>query len=135
MTPVEKIAPRPGLAPQRTMRIFIRDLVLSCRIGIHQHERLASQRIRLNLEVLAQEHPAIGDDLDRVLCYAELMSGIKALIAEGHVNLIETLAGRIADYCLEDRRVLAAKVRIDKLDVFKEAESVGIEIERRRDIR
>jgi dihydroneopterin aldolase len=58
--------------------------------------------------------------------------GIKAVVADGHINLVETLADRIAGVCLSDHRVLSAKVRIDKLDVFKEAFSVGVEIERQR---
>ena len=45
--------------------------VLSARIGVHQHERLANQRVRINLELTCTEHPAINDDLDNVVNYAE----------------------------------------------------------------
>lgn len=114
------------------LRIHVRDLVLKARIGVHQHERLANQRIRLNLELTVEYAKPIGDDLDNVLCYARLVTGIRGVVGARHVNLIETLADDIARMCLEDPRVKAARVRIDKLDVFPEAESVGIEIERRR---
>ena len=60
------------------------------------------------------------------------MTGIRYVISSGHINLVETLADRIAQTCLEDRRVQSVKARIEKLDVFKEAESVGVEIERNR---
>ena len=63
------------------------------------------------------------DLLDRIVT-------IRHAVGAGHVNLVETLAERIAAMCLEDRRVLSARVRIEKLDVFAEAESVGVEIER-----
>jgi dihydroneopterin aldolase len=132
MSQTEKVAALPGTASARTMRVFIRDLVLSARIGVHQHERLANQRVRINLELTCTEHPAINDDLDNVVNYAEIMTGIRYVIGAGHINLVETLADRIAQTCLEDRRVQSAKVRIEKLDVFKEAESVGVEIERNR---
>lgn len=132
MNPLEKITALPNAAPARTMRVFIRDLVLPCSIGIHQHERLAQQRVQINVELTCVEHPAINDDVDNVVCYATAVMGIKAVVADGHINLVETLADRIADVCLSDHRVLSAKVRIDKLDVFKEAVSVGIEIERHR---
>jgi 7,8-dihydroneopterin aldolase/epimerase/oxygenase len=132
MSQTEKVAGLPGTAAARTMRVFIRDLVLSARIGVHQHERLANQRVRINLELTCTEHPAIDDDLDNVLNYAEVMTGIRYVIGAGHINLVETLADRIAQTCLEDRRVQSVKVRIEKLDVFKEAESVGVEIERNR---
>jgi dihydroneopterin aldolase len=114
------------------MRLFIRDLVLSARIGVHQHERVANQRIRLNLELEVEAEGPIGDDLDNTVCYGELMTGIRHVVGNGHVNLVETLCERIADMCLADRRVRSAKIRIEKLDVFPEAVSVGIEIERRR---
>jgi dihydroneopterin aldolase len=132
MNPLEKVTPLPNAAPIRTMRVFIRDLILPCSIGIHQHERLAQQRVQINVELLCVEHPAINDDVDNVVCYATAVMGIKAVVADGHINLVETLADRIADVCLSDHRVLSAKVRIDKLDVFKEASSVGVEIERSR---
>jgi dihydroneopterin aldolase len=132
MSQPEKIAALPANATARTMRVFIRDLVLSARIGVHQHERLANQRVRVNLELTCIEHPAIDDDLDNVVNYAEIMTGIRYVVGSGHINLVETLADRIAQTCLEDRRVQSAKVRVEKLDVFKEAESVGVEIERQR---
>lgn len=113
-------------------RIHVRDLVLKTRIGVHQHERLAYQRIRLNLELTVDYAKPLGDDLDNVLCYARLVTGIRGVVGARHVNLIETLADDIAQMCLEDSRVRAVRVRIEKLDVFPEAESVGIEIERRR---
>jgi len=132
MNPLEKITPLPNAAPVRTIRVFIRDLVLPCSIGIHQHERLAQQRVQINVELTCVEHLAINDDVDNVVCYATALMGIKAVVADGHINLVETLADRIAEVCLSDHRVLSAKVRIDKLDVFKEAYSVGVEIERHR---
>lgn len=131
--------PRPPTAPNREraahgqqgrQRVFIRDLVLTCRIGVHQHERLANQRVRINLDMVVENPGAIDDDLDRVVCYGEIMTGIRHAVGAGHVNLVETLAERIAAMCLQDRRVLSACVRIEKLDVFAEAESVGVEIER-----
>jgi dihydroneopterin aldolase len=135
MSPAEKVAALPATAVARSMKVFIRDLVLPARIGVHQHERLANQRVRINLELGYMEHPAINDDLDNVVCYAELMTVIRHVVGSGHINLVETLADRIAKACLEDRRVQSAKVRVEKLDVFQEAESVGIEIERHRGAR
>lgn len=132
MSKVQKVTPLPAAAAGRTMKVFIRDLVLSCKIGIHQHERLTQQRVRINLEVTCFEHPAINDDVDNIVCYAELMTGIRHVVSDQHINLVETLADRIAAMCLEDHRVTGAKVRVEKLDVFKEAESVGVEIERHR---
>jgi dihydroneopterin aldolase len=133
MTQAEKIAAHPSTAAARMMKVFVRDLVLSARIGVYQHEKLGTQRVRINLELICTEHPAIKDDLNNVVNYAELVAQVRAIVDAGHINLVETLADRIAQACLDDRRVQTAKVRIEKLDVFPEADSVGVEIERQRD--
>ena len=54
-------------------------------------------------------------------------------MSAGHVGLAETLAELIAAACLRDKRVMAARVRIEKPDVIPNARSVGVEIERLRD--
>ena len=111
-------------------RVFVRDLLLTAKIGLHQHERLAGQRIRVNLDLSVADHGPIDDDYDNVVCYGGLVTGVRQVVGAGHVNLAETLAERIADMCLADRRVLSARVRVEKLDVFPEATSVGVELER-----
>jgi dihydroneopterin aldolase len=114
------------------MRIMVRDLMLSAKIGLHQHERIAQQRIRVNLDLAIADLGVIDDDYDKVVCYGELVTGVRHVVGAGHVNLVETLAERIAAMCLADRRVLSARVRVEKLDVFPEASSVGVEIESHR---
>jgi len=116
------------------MRIMVRDLMLSAKIGLHQHERIAQQRIRVNLDLAIADLGAIDDDYDKVVCYGELVTGVRHVVGAGHVNLVETLAERIAAMCLADSRVLSARVRVEKLDVFPEASSVGVEIIRHRSV-
>lgn len=110
--------------------VFVRDLVMSCSIGVHGFEKDGPQRVRINLDLAVREGSEIGDDIANVVCYEGIVSGIRALVGEGHVNLVETLAERIAAMCLEDARVRVARVRVEKLDVFPDATSVGVEIER-----
>lgn len=132
MLPAEKVTALPAVSHGRTMRVFVRDLVLPCRIGVYSHEKDGAQRVRINLELTCVEHPAINDEHHNVVCYAEIVAGIRALLSAGHINLVETLAERIAAMCLNDHRILVAKVRVEKLDVMPEASAVGIEIERHR---
>ena len=113
--------------------VFIRDLVLPCSIGVHRHERAATQRVRVNVDLAVREAGGpLNDDLANVVCYEAVADGIRAIVARGHVNLVETLAEEIASLCLEDLRILSARVRVEKLDVFTDAKSVGVEIERIR---
>jgi dihydroneopterin aldolase len=112
-------------------RIFVRDLVLPCRVGIHRREKHGPQRVRINVELVAEHRPA-QDDYRQVLNYEIIVDGIRALARGGHINLVETLAERIIDLCLADSRVASARVGVEKLDIYPEAESVGVVLERRR---
>jgi len=111
--------------------VFVRDLLLECVIGIYDHEKEASQRVRLNLDLAVQESDtALDDNYDNVVCYAQIVEKARKLVAKEHINLVETLAERLAGICFEDHRVRTCRVRVEKLDVFSDAQSVGVEIER-----
>lgn len=111
--------------------VFVRNLILMANIGIHAHEQTGPQRLRVNVDLAVREadqRPA--DEISQVVCYEEVSNGIRAIVGRGHVNLVETLAEDIAAMCLEDPRVRSARVRVEKLDILENAESVGVEIER-----
>jgi len=112
--------------------VFVRDLVAEARIGVWDHEKRRGQRVRINVDLEVEDDRDHGDKLDRVVCYNRVVEGIRAILRAEHINLAETLAERIAEICLADHRVGTARVRVEKLDVIAEAESVGVEIERRR---
>jgi dihydroneopterin aldolase len=111
--------------------VFVRDLRLEADIGVYQHEKGRTQPIRINVDLTVSE-AAHGDHLANVVCYESVVNRIKAIVAAGHLNLVETLAERIAAACLEDGRVSRARIRIEKLAAIPEAASVGVEIERAR---
>ena len=120
-------------AQSSVRHVFIRDLVLKALIGVYGHEKENPQRLRINIDLAVKETPsAVEDRLSDVVSYEDVADGIREMVASGHVNLVETLAERIADMCFKDRRVEAARVRIEKLDVFEDAASAGVEIERFR---
>ena len=75
---------------------------------------------------------AAPEDIERVVSYEPLVDLARRLIAERHWLLVETLADRLADGCLALGAVERVRVRVEKLDIFAEAEAVGVEIERRR---
>ena len=115
--------------------VFIRDFMVDCLIGVYEHEKCSPQRVRVNLDLAVDEgeHPII-DDILNVVSYETMANGILAIADEGHVNLVETLAERIADMCFDDQRVDSVRVRIEKLDIIENAGSVGVEIERFRKV-
>ncbi len=116
---------------QKIRHVFIRDMIVDCSIGIYGHEKEHEQRVRINLDLAVVEGDmSINDDIRNVISYEDMAKGIEAIIARGHINLVETLAENIAEMCLEDHRVRVARVRVEKLDIIPSAESVGVEIER-----
>ncbi|HTQ71400.1 MAG TPA: dihydroneopterin aldolase [Acidocella sp.] len=131
--------PRLADAARATRRMFVRDLVLEARIGVYAHEHGRTQRVRVNLDLAVEDdgaahlsRSAVGaDDLNRVVDYDTVIDAVRAIIAAGHVQLVETLAERVAEACLLDARVRVARVTVEKLDVYQDAASVGVEIERR----
>ena len=113
--------------------VFIRDLTLPALIGIYIHEKENPQPIRINLDLAVKENMTANKDrLADVVSYEEIADGVRKLIASGHVNLVETLAQQIADMCFSHQRVQTVRVRVEKLAVFEDAVSAGVEIERHR---
>jgi dihydroneopterin aldolase len=118
-------------ASQGLVHVFVRDLSVDAVIGVHRHEKVKPQPVLINIDLAVREEDApVEDTLASVVDYEVIVDGVRALIAEGHVKLVETLAERIAQFCLSDRRVLAARVRIEKLSAIAGVRSVGVEIER-----
>jgi len=112
--------------------VFIRNLELLARIGIHGHEKGKMQPVRINVDLAVEDLAVLEDKLESVVDYGEITRKIRALVERGHVNLAETLAERIAALCFEDGRVKNARVRVEKLHALPGAESAGVEIERER---
>ncbi|HET6518694.1 MAG TPA: dihydroneopterin aldolase [Geminicoccaceae bacterium] len=119
-------------AERRLRHLFVRDLVLACRIGVEEAERRAPQRVRINLDLAVAEGdgPPDADDPARVVRCDDLLRRARAAATARPVRLMETLAERLAMVCLEDARVRAARVRVEKLDAPADAAAAGVEIER-----
>ncbi len=129
-------------AAQTLRHVFLRDMVLQASIGVHAAEHEAKQRVRINIDLAVIDDAARNlsraapgrDILSRVVDYEAVADRVRAIVASGHVSLVETLAERIALSCLLDGRVRLARVRVEKLDVFADTASVGVEIERQADL-
>jgi 7,8-dihydroneopterin aldolase/epimerase/oxygenase len=118
---------------ERAIRhVFIRNLELLALIGVHGHEKGKLQPIRINVDLAVEDAAIIEDKLDRVVDYGAITRRIRGLVTNGHTNLAETMAERIAALCFEDARVKTARVRVEKLHALPGAESAGVEIERKR---
>ena len=119
--------PRSATAPRR--KVFVRGLVLDAHIGAYDSEKGATQPIKIDFEaeVIEPANP-VSDSMEDVVCYDRMTQGIKAIIAEGHIKLVETLAERVADLVLSHPMVLSVFVRIVKPNAIAEADAAGVEI-------
>ncbi len=112
-------------------RISLRDYVVEAEIGAFQQERGRMQRLRFNVVVdLPPPGRLIEDDVDRILSYDVLTDAIAAELSAERVNLLETLAERIAARILQVPMAEQVILRVEKLD--RVAGALGVEILRRR---
>jgi dihydroneopterin aldolase len=133
---VETIQPSLGVFdPERDhVRMVLRDLVVEVSIGLHPWEQLRPQRLVVNVEAWAYvDAPYTHDDADAILDYDR----IRDLVREdwpkrGHMKLLEPLAEELIALCFAHPSIVAARVRLEKPDIFSEAQGVGIELYRRK---
>lgn len=113
-------------------RISLRDYTVEVEIGAFQQERGTLQRVRFNVvvEVLPLTGP-IDDDVDRILSYDRVTEAIGIELQAERINLLETLAARVAERILLEPQAERVFVRIEKLD--RGPFSLGVEIVRARD--
>ena len=113
-------------------RISLRDYVVEVEIGAFQQERGTLQRVRFNVvvEVLPLTGP-IDDDVDRILSYDKVTEAISIELDAERLNLLETLAARVAERILLEPQAERVFVRIEKLD--RGPFALGVEIVRSRD--
>lgn len=122
-----------GTKPTDTFRrMFLRDMDLEAEIGAYPEERGRKQRVRLNIDAVVADRVITEDDLDAVVSYELLRDAAHRVVTEGHINLVETMAERIAALCLSHPSVEAITIRIEKLDVFEDCAGAGVEITRQR---
>jgi 7,8-dihydroneopterin aldolase/epimerase/oxygenase len=112
-------------------RISLRDRIVEADIGAFQKERGLKQRLRFNVvvEVRPVTEP-LDDDVDRILSYDRITEAIAEELAAERLNLLETLAERVAERILSEPAAMRVFVRIEKLDVGPYA--LGVEIVRSR---
>ncbi|MDX2265851.1 MAG: (5-formylfuran-3-yl)methyl phosphate synthase [Hyphomicrobiales bacterium] len=113
-------------------KIFVRDLVLDAHIGVYSLEYGVTQRVRIGVDV--ECYPSarpLDENIDNVLNYDYVVDGARAIIGSGHIQLVETVAERLAEHCLKHRRAATVRVSVEKLDRIEGA-SLGVEIFRRQ---
>ncbi len=121
-----------GAVEPHAQKIILRDMTLSCAIGITKEERARPQRLRLNLEVEVLPERPSKDTVGEVVHYGHLAQKLRDVCAGTGAQLLETLAQELAEACCFDPRVQAVRIRIEKLDRYADMGGIGVEIDYRR---
>ena len=114
-------------------KVIIKDLILNIFIGIHNFEKKKKQRVRFNIEVITDPNIRPNNqDLSTILNYEAVINKIQALVKKQHHKLIEDLAENIFKIIFRNRIVNKINIKIEKLDIVKNSDSVGIEFSKNR---
>ncbi len=120
--------------PSGSDRIYIRDLIVRCTIGIDEQERANKQNVLVQITMETDLRRAGRTDaLEDTIDYRALKKRILSRAGESQFYLIEALAESIADECLKQDRIERVTVAVEKPGALRFARTVGVEIVRRRD--
>jgi D-erythro-7,8-dihydroneopterin triphosphate epimerase len=112
-------------------KIYIRDLLVRCIIGIFENERKEKQDVIINITLFADFGKACkSDDINDAIDYKVIKKNIIAFVESSSFLLLEKLAEGIAKICLDNDNVKKVIVSIDKPGALRFARSVAVEITR-----
>lgn len=115
-------------------KILIKDLRLRCIVGINEFERREKQDVTINVVIWSNlTEAAKTDDISKTVDYKEITKRIIKLVESSEFRLVETLAEKVAENCLEHARVKKVRVTVEKPGALRFARSVGVSILRKRD--
>jgi dihydroneopterin aldolase len=117
-------------------KILLDGLVFFGRHGCHAAENELGQKFIVDIELECDLSTAgVSDDLNDTLDYVAVYNAAREILEGEPAKLLESLADRIADFCLQDERVLSAWVRIRKPHIALPGalDFIGIEITRERE--
>ena len=114
-------------------KVIINNLILNIFVGIHNFEKKKKQRVRFNIEINTDPNlKPNSKDFSTILDYEEVINKIKTLVKKQHHNLLEDLAENIFRIIFQNKIVKKIDLKIEKLDIIKNSESVGIKFSKKR---
>ena len=114
-------------------KVIIKDLLLNFVIGYYSAEKAKKQNVKFNIELNYTDQKNLNDkDIKSIVDYGRIIKVIKNMTKNKHYNFLESLADDLFDELFKDERIDKIKLKIEKLDVIREAASVGIEITKKR---
>ena len=114
-------------------KVVIKNLILNIFIGIHDFEKKKKQKVRFNIEVETNPNTKPSNkDFSTIVDYETLVNKIKELVKKQHHELLEELAENIFKIIFQNKLVKKANIKLEKLHIIRESESVGVDITKNR---
>lgn len=111
--------------------VFIEALKIDTVIGVYDWEKTIEQTLQFDIEMRTDISQAAQiDDLSKTVDYAVVSNDIVKLVKQNQVELIETVAEKVAAKILADYPVQSCKIKLRKLGAVPNTVSVGVLIER-----
>jgi dihydroneopterin aldolase len=112
-------------------KVFIKGLHIQTTIGFFQWEKEIKQTLVIDVAMAWDiTKAAINDELAKTLDYAEISTAIETFANNNPVDLLETLAERMAAFLMTQYHIPWLQLKIGKPGAVHNADTVGVEIER-----
>ena len=109
--------------------VFIKDFVIHEIIGIHDHEKTKKQKIKFNIIIDVDQNTLPDEgDLKSIIDYEKITTKLENLTKNKKYNFLESLAEDSFKEIFEDKRINSVKIKIEKPNAIKNADSVGVEV-------
>ena len=109
--------------------IFIKDFIIHEIIGIHDHEKEKKQKIKFNIVIDVNQNTLPNEkDLRSIINYENITKKLENLVKNKKYNFLESLAEDSFVEIFKDKRINSVKIKIEKPEAIKNAESVGVEV-------
>tara|TARA_B100000886_G_scaffold329428_1_gene278772 strand:+ start:777 stop:1175 length:399 start_codon:yes stop_codon:yes gene_type:complete len=115
-------------------KVSIKNLILKISVGLHNFEKKKRQRVRFNIDISTNSNiKPNNNNLSSIVNYEDTINNIIHITEKKHHELLEDLAENIFDIIFESKIVKKVNIKLEKLDIIKNTESVGIEVSKKRD--
>ena len=109
--------------------VYIKDFIVQEIIGIHEHEKIKKQKIKFNIVIDINQNTVPNEnDIKSIVDYEKITNKLKNLAKEKKYNFLESLAEDSFKEIFDDERINSVKIKIEKPEAIKNADTVGVEV-------
>jgi len=109
--------------------VLIKNFIIQEIIGIHEHEKIKKQKIKFNIVIDVDQNVLPDEkDIKSIVDYEKIINNLKNLTKNKKYNFLESLAEDSFKEIFEDKRINSVKIKIEKPEAIKSADSVGVEV-------